>query len=160
MIPSADVSHDHSLPLTKSGKDVFSYVRATYHDALEINSFFATHEEVSFCSWQRPEVTRQLLMLTTAIAYIARDNDGRIVGAIIGGIMGTRGTVNHLAVAEPCRAKGIGRTLFGLFRDELRVHAVRRLFLFVDDANPASQQFWCRMNFKEIRHETTLECDI
>ncbi|WP_244308977.1 GNAT family N-acetyltransferase [Pseudomonas duriflava] len=122
--------------------------------------FFRAFEEVAFCDWQDTTRLRRILLRDTTLAYVARNRYGTLVGAIIGGLLGTRGTINHLAVSEPYRQRGIGETLVERLIRDMKRQGVRRLFLFVDDDNATGQSFWDSQGFNEARGETTYEKDL
>ena len=43
--------------------------------------------------------------------FLLAEVEGSIVGSVIGGFDGRRGMMYHMAVARPCRRKGIHRTV-------------------------------------------------
>lgn len=128
-------------------------------DVEEIVAFMKLHPEVEFCEWQNVETTRFLLGKNMLICYLAR-SQGVIVGVIIGGIMGTRGTVNHVAIDVNYRARGVGKQLSELYFSEIRRIGVKRVFLFVSMDNNIGKSFWSRQGFMQNSNEFTLEKDL
>jgi len=136
----------------------FSYQRAEIDEAKAIVDFMQTFYEVAFCDWQSPELTHHILLESSTIAFTAKKNGG-IVGVIMGGILGTRGTINHLAVDPIYRRCGIGTELTEMFFQKIKKHGIRRAFLFVSEENLTANSFWTQRGFQQIENEITLECD-
>ncbi|MCP1453685.1 MULTISPECIES: GNAT family N-acetyltransferase [Pseudomonas] len=134
--------------------------RAMVRDAERLERFFRAFDEVSFCEWQDARFLRGVLLQDTTTAYLAIDASGDVVGAVIGGMLGTRGTINHLAVNPQHRTKGLGQRLVEAASADMKRVGVLRMFLFVDDANLAGKRFWAAQGFCEPRGETTFERDL
>ena len=83
-------------------------------------------------------------------AYLARNAGmsfvalarGRIVGAILGGHDGRRGTLHHLAVRPAWRRRGIGRALVVASLARLAAAGIPKCNLFLFDHNAAGRAFW------------------
>jgi ribosomal protein S18 acetylase RimI-like enzyme len=124
-------------------------------------AFLARFPEVSLLEGPDGQGLLGTLLESTTVALIAEDDDGCLVGALIGGVMGTRGTINHVAVDEGRRAQGIGGRLVDAFERELRRRGVCRYFLFVARSNAAARAFWARRGLAATTQlETTYERDL
>lgn len=134
--------------------------RATAKDAQRLECFFRQFEEVSFCEWQDAKCLRGVLVQKTTAAFLALDIHGEVVGAVLGGMLGSRGTINHLAVSPVYRSQGVGQRLVEAASADMKRVGVLRMFLFVDDANLAGKRFWSAQGFCEPRGETTFERDL
>lgn len=134
--------------------------RATAKDAQRLERFFRQFEEVSFCEWQDAKCLRGVLVQKTTAAFLALDIRGEVVGAVLGGMLGSRGTINHLAVSPVYRSQGVGQRLVEAASADMKRVGVLRMFLFVDDANLAGKRFWSAQGFCEPRGETTFERDL
>ena len=134
--------------------------RANADDAARLEQFFRQFDEVSFCEWQDAKCLRSVLVQTTTTAYLAFDVTGDIVGAVLGGMLGSRGTINHLAVSPMYRSQGVGQRLVEAASNDMKRVGVLRMFLFVDDANLAGQRFWAAQGFCEPQGERTFERDL
>ncbi|HXB01570.1 MAG TPA: GNAT family N-acetyltransferase [Opitutaceae bacterium] len=85
-------------------------------------------------------------------AYLARNPgfslvveiEGVIVGALLGGHDGRRGYLHHLAVSNPHRRRGIGRTLVDESLARLRAHGIPKCNIFLFANNAAGRAFWLR----------------
>jgi ribosomal protein S18 acetylase RimI-like enzyme len=134
--------------------------RTTAKDAQRLERFFRQFEEVSFCEWQDAKCLRGVLVQKTTAAFLALDIHGEVVGAVLGGMLGSRGTINHLAVSPVYRSQGVGQRLVEAASADMKRVGVLRMFLFVDDANLAGKRFWSAQGFCEPRGETTFERDL
>ncbi|MBI6621305.1 MULTISPECIES: GNAT family N-acetyltransferase [Pseudomonas] len=134
--------------------------RAMVRDAERLEQFFRGFTEVSFCEWQDARFLRGVLLQETTTAYMAFDAMGEVVGAVIGGMLGTRGTINHLAVSPRHRTQGLGQRLVEAASADMKRVGVLRMFLFVDDSNLAGKRFWAAQGFCEPRGEITFERDL
>jgi ribosomal protein S18 acetylase RimI-like enzyme len=77
----------------------------------------------------RDAVTRYLAR-NPRLSFIARD-DGRVVGAVLGGTDGRRGYLQHLAVAPTHRGQGLGRSLAARVLEGLGSLGIAKCLLFV-----------------------------
>lgn len=136
----------------------FTYQKAKLNEAKAIVNFMQAYPEVAFCDWQNFEQTRCILLESSTVAFTAKQ-DGKIVGVAIGGLIGTRGTINHLAVNPKYRARGIGTNLTEMCLQEMKKRGIRRAFVFVSKGNLAANGFWNERGFQQIENEITLECD-
>lgn len=135
-------------------------LRATAKDAQRLERFFRQFKEVSFCEWQDAKCLSGVLVQKTTTAFLALDVCGEVVGAVLGGMLGSRGTINHLAVSPSYRSQGVGQRLVEAASADMKRVGVLRMFLFVDDANLAGKRFWSAQGFCEPRGETTFERDL
>ncbi|NIF22408.1 GNAT family N-acetyltransferase [Candidatus Pantoea multigeneris] len=134
--------------------------QAQVEDAEAVAQFLRFFQEVSFCEWQDRQQLELLILSQQGCCYIAMDPHSRLVGAAIGGIMGTRGTVNHLAISPRYRQMKIGTTLTQSLLQHFRERGVKRVFLFIDDRNQLALNFWHRQGFAPTQGETTCEIDL
>ncbi|MGH8245239.1 MAG: GNAT family N-acetyltransferase, partial [Gammaproteobacteria bacterium] len=67
-----------------------------------------------------------------------------IIGTVIGGYDGRRGTIYHLAVAKQFRQQGIGARLMDEVESRLRAKGCVRCFLFVTVDNGEAERFYER----------------
>ena len=80
------------------------------------------------------------------------ERDGQIVGVILAGHDGRRGTLHHLAVKDEYRRKGIATALVSTAIEALKEEDIPRVALFLYNDNKAGKQFWLRQGF-EIRDD-------
>jgi len=134
-------------------------VKAKTKDAYEIVDFFHKYPETSYCDWQDVNSTKNILKQDTSIVLILYIQNN-IEGVLFGGIMGSRGTINHLAISDTHRGKGLAKQLYYEFEESLLKKNIKRLFLFTDKLNSNAISFWSKLNFKNINSEVTLEKDV
>ena len=137
-----------------------SIKKATPFHARKIVDFFRRFEETSFCDWQDEGLLKGLLGTEHTYCYVAENQTGAIVGAVAGGLMGTRGTINHMAVAPDYRQSRIGTSLANSILSDFRQHGIRRVFLFVENDNTSALSFWQKQGFLQTRGEITCEVDL
>jgi ribosomal protein S18 acetylase RimI-like enzyme len=75
-------------------------------------------------------------------ALIVAENEGRIVGSIIAGWDGWRGSVYRLAVAPGYRRRGLGRQLLDAAENRLATIGARRLQATVVGTDQRATGFW------------------
>jgi N-acetylglutamate synthase len=94
---------------------------------------------------ERPAIARYLER-NPGMSFVACD-DGRIVGAALCGHDGRRGYLHHLAVALPCRRRGLGRQLAERCLAALAAVGIDKCHLFVFGGNAAGAAFWKRIGW-------------
>ncbi len=134
---------------------------ATHEDSQDIVNFMKNFSKIEFCDWQTPSLISDLIINNNAIFTICREKvNNDIIGVAVLGIMGTRATVNHIAVSEQYRKNKIGHKLITLACSEIRKKGVYRIFLFVERTHSTAISFWSNYGFHEIKSEITMEMDL
>ena len=82
------------------------------------------------------------------MSFVAR-HGGRVVGAVLCGHDGRRGSINHLAVAPEYRGGGLGRTLVARCLSELGKAGVRKCNIVVYRENSSGLEVWSRLGWNE-----------
>jgi ribosomal protein S18 acetylase RimI-like enzyme len=134
--------------------------KAKKFDSTEVTELFRRFKEVSFCEWQDAKHISSLISSESAHCYIAKDSNDLVVGAVIGGIMGTRATLNHIAIDEQYQKRNIGTMLTEAILADFDHKGVKRVFLFIEDNNSKARDFWFSQGFKPTNGETTCERDL
>jgi ribosomal protein S18 acetylase RimI-like enzyme len=75
-------------------------------------------------------------------ALIVAEADGRIVGTVIAGWDGWRGSIYRLAVGPDQRRSGLGRALLRAAEDRLAGLGARRSHAIVVESNDVAVAFW------------------
>lgn len=88
----------------------------------------------------RDSVAR-FLERNAGLSLVARDGD-RIVGAVLCGHDGRRGSIDQLVVARDYRRQGIGRSMVARCLYHLMRQGIRKLHLFVFEDNEPAITFW------------------
>jgi ribosomal protein S18 acetylase RimI-like enzyme len=94
-----------------------------------------------------PEEIRKKLARDPDLLLVAEDK-GRLIGAVMGGFDGRRGTVYHLAVAAGERGKGIGRALMAELERRLQAKGCLKYYLLVTKDNPEAVEFYERQGWE------------
>ncbi|EPE3190972.1 GNAT family N-acetyltransferase [Cronobacter sakazakii] len=134
--------------------------KATINDACDIVRFLKFFKEVAFCEWQDEEHIRKIVAAENARCYLAKDQNGVLVGAIIGGMLGTRATLNHIAISPIFRNNKIGTVLTKTILNDFYLSGIKRVFLFIEDKNQVAFKFWRSQGFEPTTGETTCELDL
>ena len=80
------------------------------------------------------------------------EEDGRIIGSIIAGNDGRRGSIYHTAVRTDRQRQGIGRSLVEHAMAALEREGISKVFLVVFARNSRGNAFWEKQGFTE-RHD-------
>jgi len=147
-------------PVTPEHINGLTIKKATPFYAAKLVNFLKRFDEVSFCDWQNEDLLKGLLGSDSTYCYVAENHSGAIIGAVAGGAMGTRGTINHLAVSPDYRHSRIGTSLTNSILCDFRQHGIRRIFLFIEEGNAPALNFWEKQGFQQTRGEITCEVDL
>lgn len=96
------------------------------------------------------DIIERYLARNPGLSTIAADEDGRVVGALMCGHDGRRGSIYHTAVAPELRRRGIGRQMQERALTELAKQGIHTGFLFVTIQNPGSHEFWTGTGWNTI----------
>lgn len=93
-------------------------------------------------SFDTKEIILRYLKRNPKMSSIACTKDGKIIGALMCGHDGRRGSIYHTAVYKEYRNKGIGRRMEERSLEELKKVDITSGFLFINVKNPGSKEFW------------------
>jgi N-acetylglutamate synthase len=119
----------------------------TLDDFDELIAFWSGIEGVGLNESDTPAGIARYLARNPGMSLVAR-HGGRVVGAVLCGHDGRRGTINHLAVAEGARGRGLGRELVERCIAKLAEVNVAKCNVFVYADNAEGAAFWERMGYK------------
>jgi ribosomal protein S18 acetylase RimI-like enzyme len=80
--------------------------------------------------------------------FLVAEEDGKIVGAVIGGFDGRRGLVYHLAVDKEKRGNGLGRALMEEVERRLVAKGCIRVYLVVKRENEPVMDFYRHLGWE------------
>ena len=75
------------------------------------------------------------------MSYIAEE-DGQIVGAVLCGHDGRRGSLYHVCVAEQYRMRGIGKAMVVFCMEALKAEEINKVSLIAFTRNDIGNAFW------------------
>ena len=98
-----------------------------------------------------PEEIQKHLSLAPGLFLVA-DDDGKIVGTVLGGFDGRRGLIYHLAVAASHRRRGIGSRLMDEVEARMRTRGCIRSYLLVTTDNEETMRFYEKCGWERMDH--------
>lgn len=78
--------------------------------------------------------------------------DGVLIGTVLCGHDGRRGSLYHMVVAQAFRQRGIARQMVVRSLAGLRAEGIHTAFLFVANDNPAAAAFWMAVGWEVAPH--------
>jgi ribosomal protein S18 acetylase RimI-like enzyme len=87
--------------------------------------------------------------------FLVGEEDGRIIGTVIGGYDGRRGLLYHLAVAASFRGRGIGSRLMDEIESRLRAKGCIRCYLMVLADNDEAIRYYEKHGWENMEHVLT-----
>jgi ribosomal protein S18 acetylase RimI-like enzyme len=93
-------------------------------------------------------------------ALLVAERDGRIVGTLIAGWDGWRGSMARLAVAPDARRQGIARALVAAGERRLRARGARRVYAVVDASDDGVRALWRRAGYADDATTTRFVRDV
>jgi ribosomal protein S18 acetylase RimI-like enzyme len=82
--------------------------------------------------------------------FLIAEEDGQIIGTVIGGFDGRRGLIYHLAVSASFRGKGIGSRLMEEIESRLRAKGCIRSYLMVTIDNEEAMLFYEKRGWERM----------
>jgi len=79
--------------------------------------------------------------------FLAAEEGGRLVGAVLGTHDGRKGWINRLAVSPAHRGRGIGSSLVNEVEERLRGEGIEIVTCLIEDWNEGSMAFFERIGF-------------
>lgn len=70
------------------------------------------------------------------------EQDGQLLGVLVGGHDGRRGFLHHVGVLAPVRRHGVGRALVDCYLAGLKEQGILRLHLLLRQSNAVGMRFW------------------
>jgi ribosomal protein S18 acetylase RimI-like enzyme len=79
--------------------------------------------------------------------FVAENDGGVIIGAVLCGYDGRRGYINHTAVLASERKKGVGTALINAVLDACKAEGITKVALVVFAHNAPGNEFWEKRGF-------------
>jgi len=87
--------------------------------------------------------------------FLVAEEDGRVIGTVIGGFDGRRGLLYHLAVAASFRGRGVGSHLMDEVESRLRAKGCLRCYLMVLADNEEAIGYYEKHGWENMQHVFT-----
>lgn len=120
----------------------------TAADCPAVLALWHATEHMGLGDSDRPEAIAAFLERNPGLSPVAESEDA-IVGAMLCGHDGRRGSLYHLAVAPVHRRGGIGQQLVAWACDGLRAVGIAKATLFLLRDNHAGRSFWLSAGWAE-----------
>lgn len=95
----------------------------------------------------RPNFDRYLAR-NPSISQVCLNDQGQIVGTVLGGHDGRRGYIHHMAVSPEARRQGIARLLAQETLKRLKQAGITKAHIFVFVTNAAGKAAWAAMGWQ------------
>ncbi|MDO7906930.1 GNAT family N-acetyltransferase [Paenibacillus sp. JX-17] len=95
-----------------------------------------------------PTELAQFLQRNPGLSYVA-EQDGQIIGTVLGGHDGRRGFLYHLAVEQAHRGRRLGQRLAEACLHSLAEQGITKCHIFVVADNEDGQRFWTRCGWEK-----------
>jgi len=119
-------------------------------DLLAVLDLWSTAGEgIGLSPSDRPQELRKKLKRDPDLFLVAEE-DGKIVGAVLGGFDGRRGMVYHLAVSRRLRRKGTGRLLMAELESRLRARGCLKYYLLIKPDNQEAHDFYTELGWEHM----------
>jgi len=82
--------------------------------------------------------------------FLVAEEDGRLIGTVIGGWDGRRGLIYHLAVAADFRRQGVGHCLMAEVEQRLKAKGCAKSYLLVAQDNFAVLDFYRKLGWETM----------
>lgn len=122
----------------------------TASDCEEVLAFWEQMPGVGLSQGDTPEGLSVYLRRNPGLSWVVRD-EGRLVGAILCGHEGRRGSLYHLAVAPEYRQQGLGKLLVERCLSKLGSLGIGKCNIVVYADNDEGAAFWKRNGWHERR---------
>lgn len=120
---------------------------------------FTQCPETAFQDWEDQSLLQRHITQQPTFNWVAtRQQD--VVGALIGGSVGVRGTISHVAVRHDARKCGIASRMVTRALQAFEQQGIFRVYLFTQVTNAAAVGLWTSLGFHDTAGETTLEVDL
>jgi ribosomal protein S18 acetylase RimI-like enzyme len=106
-----------------------------------INDFWRKIDGIELTELEDKQNFEFFLRRNEGMSFLAVDHE-ELIGTCLGSHNGRRGFLNHLAVAQNHRRKGIGKMLVQKCLEILQAEGIKKIYIFLTKENVEAQSFW------------------
>jgi ribosomal protein S18 acetylase RimI-like enzyme len=99
---------------------------------------------------ERGEIVSRYLARNPGLSTVATDAQGRLIGTLLCGHDGRRGSIFHVAVDPAFRRRGVARAMQQRALEALCREGIGSAFLLVTPRNPGSEEFWTSVGWEVV----------
>jgi ribosomal protein S18 acetylase RimI-like enzyme len=119
-------------------------------DYIQVESLWTSMEKgVNLGRSDTPEEIQKKVVHDPELFLVAEDN-GQIIGSVIGGFDGRRGLIYHLAVSASFRGRGVGSRLMDEIEARLRARGCIRCYLMVTTDNYEAMRYYEKRGWEHM----------
>ena len=118
-------------------------------DYPEVRALWQSSEGIGLSESDSRDAIAAYLARNPGVSSVARERDGRLVGAVLCGDDGRRGYLHHLAVSRDARGRGVGAQLVARCLAELSARGIPKCNIFLFGDNDAGREFWLHAGWNE-----------
>jgi ribosomal protein S18 acetylase RimI-like enzyme len=119
-------------------------------DYLQVESLWVSMEKgVNLGRSDTPEEIQKKIAHDPGLFLVAEEN-GQIIGTVIGGFDGRRGLIYHLAVSASFRGQGVGSGLMKEIESRLRARGCIRCYLLVTSDNNEAMRYYEKRGWEHM----------
>ena len=111
--------------------------------------------------WQKaglhlyPELEEQtrfddMIDLNPDLCFSFTNENGEIIGTILGGFDGRTATINRLAISPDEQGKGLGKSLIAELEQKLQKRGIKKVAIMIHVGNTQVIPFYEKLGFKEM----------
>lgn len=127
---------------------MIQYRNMIFSDYDQVIGLWQSCEGLNMREADSPAGIHSYLERNPGFSFVAENENG-IVATLMAGHDGKRGYIQHLAVADAERGKGMARELLRRCLDALKDEGILKSHVHVKADNPAGLGFWSRMGWLE-----------
>ena len=136
------------LPLEMKDPSDFEFRSASIEDVDYLIKFWLENSETANRPTDTPELIEQLI-LRDPEALIVATYDDRIVGSVIAGWDGWRGSIYRIAIDGSARRMGLGKELIERAEQRLKRLGAERILAMVLESNSPSHAFYTSLGYEK-----------
>ena len=119
-------------------------------DYIQVKNLWASIEKgVNLGRSDTPEEIQKKIAHDPGLFLVAEEN-GQIIGTVIGGFDGRRGMIYHLAVSASFRGQGVGSRLMGEIEFRLRAKGCIRCYFLVTADNTEAMRYYEKRGWEHM----------